>query len=150
MGRQLECPVSYLTQDHLRERYPLQSGQSNLLIDGSLLPTVELLSFVKELPPNTAYYAAEKLIVAHLDPEHLASYAQGEALALPRHELPHLPLLRVTRPADLFFHNDRALRDDFELLTNGRISAAPPESNRLIVRPISSLLSPVWTSRAAP
>ncbi|WP_420459941.1 putative sugar nucleotidyl transferase [Neolewinella sp.] len=131
-ARQLECPVSYLTQDYLRERYPFQSGQSNLLIDGSLLPTVELLSFVRELPLNTIYYAADELMVAHLDPEQLATYARDETLALPRHELPHLPLLRITRPADLFLHNDRALRDDFDLVTNGRISAALPKSNRLI------------------
>ena len=131
-ARQLECPVSYLTQDYLRERYPLQTGPTNVLIDGSLLPTVELLSFVKELPVNATYYSGEELMVAHLDREQLSAYVRQEPLATVRHNFPHLPLQRITRPADLFLHNEHALRDDFELLTNGRTSAALPQSNRPI------------------
>ena len=131
-ARQLECPVSYLTQDYLRERYPLQSGPSNLLIDGSLLPTVELLSFVKGLPLNTACLEAEHLLVAHLDQQQLNAYIQDGTLPTAGQDFPHLPLQRLTRPADIFLLNDRALRDDFELLTNGRSSAPLPQSNRLI------------------
>ena len=131
-ARQLECPVSYLTQDYLRERYPLQSGPSNFLIDGSLLPNVALLSFVKGLPLNSACFGAEGLLVAHLDQQQLSAYVQHGRLPTAGQDFPHLPLQRLTRPADIFSLNDRALRDDYELLTNGRTSATLPESNQLI------------------
>ena len=131
-ARQLGGTVSYLTQDYLAPGYPLVVSEMNVLIDGSLLPTLELLSFVRELPANTAYYEGDELLLAKVDAASLTAFSRSEDLAVVRRAFPHLPLQRITRPADLFLGNDRALRDDFELLTNGRTSAPLPLSNRLI------------------
>ncbi|CAH1002137.1 hypothetical protein LEM8419_03054 [Neolewinella maritima] len=131
-SRHLQAPVSYLTQDYLSSIFPLESGPANLLIDGSLLPTVELLSLLQNIPLHTAYYEGDQLLLGHLDQDDLDALRQQQTLKARRKDMPNLPLLRIQRPADIFLHNERALREDFELITSGRTSAPLPDTNQLI------------------
>lgn len=138
-------PVSFLPQDYLRPLFPVTVGEDNLLIDATVLPSVELISFVRTINNDTAFFQDDKLVVARLTGESMNRLAAGtkfnrETLALTAKKLvtqslPHLPYLSIHHPADLFTHNDRALREDFELCVAGRTSSLLSATNRLIGPP---------------
>ena len=131
-AQRMAAPVSYLTQDYLTDRYPLTVGEDNLLIDASLLPSVALVSFVKDLPGGAVYTQDSQVVVARLDAASLRRYVTDGTLPNGTGELPHLPLSRLQHPSDVFALNDRELRVDFELLAVGRQSEALSATNRLI------------------
>ena len=125
--------VSVLTQDYLQPDYPLSITDDNLFIDGSLRPSVELVSFARQAKLNTAYVEGGEPLVMRLDQNHAERFvAAADLTGIARTEMPHLPLLRVRRPADLFLHNAEALRSDFEVITAGRTSAPLSATNTLI------------------
>ncbi|WP_116127454.1 putative sugar nucleotidyl transferase [Lewinella sp. IMCC34183] len=132
--RRTDSEVAVLTQDYLQPDFPLAAGDDNLFVDGSLRPTVELLSLLPQLEPNSGYTLSGELVLLRAD-RSTAGHFISEGTA-PDHcttePLPHLPLLRFTRPADLFLNNDRALREDFELLTAGRTSTEVSATNTII------------------
>jgi len=142
--RQLEASVSVLTQDYLAAFFPTRLEGYNLLINAAVLPTPGFLSLVKALQPGEAYHLAGELIAANFTAAMVADFAREQGLAIPpshssstreevkKLELPDLPLLRVEHPSDLFVQNDRASREDFALLTAGRTSQPPSETNTII------------------
>lgn len=134
--RHLGMPVSYLTQDYLADLYPLRVQDHNLLVNGSVLPTAEIIALVLDLAPGQAYLQNGALIAACLDQAAVRSLAEDQDFgAIQAFDLGDQPLLRITRPADIFRMNDTAIREDFLLLTAGRTSAPLPPSNALIGSP---------------
>src|SRR2546422_312344 len=45
----LKAKVSFLTQDYLSEKFPLNTGADNLLINGKILPDRKLVENIKKL-----------------------------------------------------------------------------------------------------
>ena len=132
-ARRLGGAVSYLTENYLAPLYPLVTSERNVLLNGAFLPTVPLLSFLRELAVNTAYFHEGELIAAELNAAAVQRYATDGSLdGIEVKDLPHLPLFEVRHPADLFTQNGRALTDDFEVLVAGNESAPLPPSNLLI------------------
>lgn len=141
--RRLGATVSMLTQDYLSGFFPTKLEEQNLLVNGSVLPTPELLDFILEVPTGTAYYREGELVVARFSAEAVIAFASAHKLAVPqggdgpgqeitKRQLPDLPLFRITHPSDLFTQNDRAVREDFALLTAGRTSQPVSETNTVI------------------
>lgn len=134
-----ERPLTFHTQDYLRAHFPLSLSERNLFVDGSLLPTLALLSFLNVVDPNTAYYQDGELLVAFLDRNLAEDFSpESPASGIARREFPRLPLFRISRPADIFTQNARALREDFELLTLGRTST-PLSTTNLLIGPADQL-----------
>ena len=132
----LRMTASFLTQDYLQELFPLAVADHNFLINGSVLPTAEIVALIMDLAPGEAYLSDGELIAAYLDRAALTALAEDRDFdELKAYELGDQPLLRLRRPADIFTLNDAALREDFALLTAGRTSAALPASNTLIGPP---------------
>lgn len=129
----LRMPVSFLTQTYLQELFPLAYGAQNLLINGSILPTPEVVALVLDLAIGEAYIKDGELIAACLDEAALKALAQDKGFdELAAFDLGDQPLLRISRPADVFGMNDVAIREDFALLTAGRTSAEPSPTNTII------------------
>ncbi|MEL6141538.1 MAG: putative sugar nucleotidyl transferase, partial [Bacteroidota bacterium] len=53
--RRLRVSASFLTQDYLQPLFPLEYGENNLLINGSLLPAPELIVRFRSLETGEAY-----------------------------------------------------------------------------------------------
>lgn len=131
--RYLGLPVSWLTQDYLSEKYPLEFGEENLLINASILPTPSLVRLLQKMDTNQAFLYGEELVAASLSGEQMEELINDEDFGnLNGHDLEDMPLLRISRPHDLFTNNARAIELDFQLLTGGRESAELPKSNTLI------------------
>ena len=132
-ARQQPRPVTLHTQDYLQSRFPYALYDRNVFLDGSILPTVELVSLLDELDINTAYYSGGHLVLAYLDREASERFRPESApVGVNRKDLPHIPLCRISHPADIFTLNGQAIREDFESLTVGRESKPLSPTNLLI------------------
>ncbi|MCB0636475.1 MAG: GlmU family protein [Lewinella sp.] len=131
--RHLGLPVSFLTQDYLAEKFPMEYGDSNLLINGSALPTSQLVRLITQMSENQAFLLDGELIAAKLSGEQVEQLVNDEDFGeLAGIDLHDTEMLKINRLPDIFQHNDAAIRSDFALLTKGRKSEPLPSSNRLI------------------
>lgn len=129
----LRMPVSFLTQSYLQELFPLAYGEQNLLINGSIMPTPDVVALILALSPGEAYIKEGELLAACLNRDAVKALADDQDFdELSAFELGDQPLLRISRPADIFGMNDVAIREDFVLLTAGRTSAEPSATNTII------------------
>jgi len=131
--RHLDMPASFMTQDYLTDLFPLVVADRNLLINGDVLPTPELLDLARKLTPGQACRQNEELIIACLERDAVDALASGAELAeLETFELEDESLRRIKHPADIFALNGTAIRNDFALLTAGRTSAELSPTNTII------------------
>jgi len=119
--KHLGSTPSYLTRDYLSGKYPMVSGEDNLLINGSLLPQQEVVGALKNLPPGGALKKGDALLgirtgqvdaaVFEVEPwMGQAEEFEGEASL-------------VDYPWKVFRLNGQEIEADFDLLTAGRTSA---------------------------
>lgn len=132
-AQHLRMPASFLTQDYLQPLFPLEYGDNNLLINGSILPTPGIVALVLDLSPGKAYLQNGELIAACLDRASVKALVEDKDFGdVEAFDLGDQPLLSINRPADIFTLNDVALREDFSLLTTGRTSEAISPTNTVI------------------
>lgn len=125
--RRLGLTTTTITEEHLEEKYPMVEMEENVMINASFLPTKELIGQVKELSNNQAIFQGEEVI---------AFYTSGsqEEVDFDAYEQIDFEgeLLRVNNTWDIFSLNDKAIQQDFELLTEGRKSQPIPEGTQYI------------------
>ena len=120
--------TSTITESYLAKKFPIKQGKQNILINGSVCPTPEMVEAVKRLKINETLNTEEYIIAINVGED-----ISGEANlgAEKRHSFvgEHIKLKYTY---DIFTYNDKAIRDDFILLTKGRKSAKLSESNNVI------------------
>lgn len=120
--KQLGYTTSTLTEDYLEEKYPMVEMEQNIMINASFLPTKLLIKQIKELKDNQAIFKNEDVIAFYTtesqDEVDFKKYKQIEYTA---------EVFQIKNTWDLFSLNDKAIRDDFELITKGRKSQPIPE-----------------------
>jgi len=131
--RWLGWPVSYITEDYLAEKYPIDYGKENYLVNASALPSSQLCRLIRQMDFNEALLQGDQLIAAKLDERQLERLVQDKDIEhLQSTDLDDTEYLKINGPWDLFRLNDQALRDDFELVTRGRTSQPLSDTNRVI------------------
>jgi UDP-N-acetylglucosamine diphosphorylase/glucosamine-1-phosphate N-acetyltransferase len=131
--RQLNGSVSYITQDYLSEKYPIDIAEDNFVVNGAVLPNDALCQLIETLNNNEALTKDGELIAARLDRlqfQRLMSDSDIEELA--GFELENVKYTTLNHVWDLFKFNDVALKEDFNLVTAGRKSAPLSNSNRVV------------------
>ncbi len=129
--RFLQSGISWFTQPYLSGKFPAEYGDSNLMINGSVLPDDQLLEKIHSLKLGQALYAEEKLIAVKLDRQAAESFDPGKNADAQIIEYGE-GLLSVEFPWDIFGQNGEALQADFELLTQGRNSEKISKTNTLL------------------
>lgn len=131
--RWMDGKASYITEDYLSEKYPLDVSGDNLLINSSVLPSEQLCRLLRNMEFGEAYLYQEELIAARLDEEQLHKLI-GEEDIESLHALPlqGIELLKLNQLTDFFKLHAQALESDFHLITAGRKSQPLSSSNRLI------------------
>ncbi len=124
----LGSETSSLTQDYLAEKYPLKAADDNLLIDGSILPNKDLVDDLLGLHPNE-YLEGEGLVIGMRIKGDLPENLDVSGMS-PIHT--NTGYVRVKDTWDIFSKNDQAIRDDFQLLTEGRKSAPVSQTNFIL------------------
>ena len=131
--RWLGMKAAYITQDYLAEKYPIDQGEVNYIINGSVLPSPQLVHLIQQMDFNEAYLRGDELVVAKLDEEQIEKLVSDDDIGdLKGYDLEGTDYLKIDHLWDIFRLNDKAIASDFELLTKGRTSQALSSSNLLI------------------
>lgn len=129
----LKGEASFITQDYLSDKFPIRIASDNFVINGSVLPNSSLCRLIEQLEFNEALLKDGELIAARLDERQFDNLmGDNDIEELIGFELEDTPMLRISNLWDLFVLNDVAIRSDFELLTEGRVSQPLSASNQVI------------------
>jgi UDP-N-acetylglucosamine diphosphorylase/glucosamine-1-phosphate N-acetyltransferase len=120
--RQLGTATTTITEDYLEDKYPMVEMDQNIMINASVLPSVDLIDKVKELRENEAIFKNDEVIAFFAKKEQdtvdFDLYTQIEC--------PN-KVLQIKNLWDLFSLNDQAIQSDFDLITEGRKSQPIPQ-----------------------
>jgi len=134
--------VSFITQDYLANKFPIEYGDENIVINGSVMPSDRLCRLIRQMEFNDAYLQGEELIVAKLDREQLEKLIHDEDIdQLNVYDIEDTPFLKINHLWDIFLLNGDALTEDFQLLTQDQESALLSETNRVIGDPKNIFLA---------
>ncbi len=127
----LNTSVSFNTQEYLSKKYPTVISHENVLINGSILPTIELVNQINGLSVNQ--------ILKKGDIE-IAFRTNGDSISITDSSNYHivetqLEFLRIENTWDIFKHNPQAIIDDFSLLTTDRATSKISDTNSIIGDP---------------
>ncbi|MTG98977.1 MULTISPECIES: GlmU family protein [Myroides] len=116
-----------ITEDYLADKYPMVEVENNIMINAAYLPNEVIVEMIKNLEPKQAIVLEEDII---------AFYTQDSQEDVDFDEYEIIPfesdLLKIEHKWDIFLKNDEAIRADFELLTEDRISEVIPKSVNVI------------------
>lgn len=121
----------YLTEDYLQQKYPFSSGQSNILINGSVCPDEELAEAIDRLTEGDALIAGHILIAARLDEPATKGFDINNIDGYKKTEYTR-SILKISYPEDIFSHNHQEIIKDFGILTKGRSSASLSGTNTIL------------------
>ena len=123
----LNAPCSFLTEEYLREKFPIKIETQNVVINGCFLPNKTLVDAIKSLRLGEALMLSDEVLAySTIDPKE--SFALGDYKQIPF----NAAVFSVKNTWDIFSKNGEALQADFDLLTDGRKSAPISETNHLI------------------
>lgn len=124
--------ASYITQDYLSEKFPIDIRQDNFLINGTVLPSEHLCKLIRQMDINEAYLKEGELVAARLDAEQFDNLLNDKEIEdLEGIDLQDTPFTKINFIWDIFRLNDEALKSDFELLTKGQKSAPISATNQV-------------------
>ncbi len=132
--RYLEASASYITQEHLQEKYPIRIESENLVVNAGFLPTEALCRRIAQLDFSEALLRNGELVATRLDAAQFESLIEEEEVReLQGIELEDdVPAVSVQRLWELTRYNGAAIEADFRWVTRDRESEPLPPSNRLI------------------
>lgn len=125
--KHLGYTTTTLTEEYLMAKFPMVEMEENVMINASFLPTEVLAEMVMALEPNQAIFQDEEVIAFY-------SHEDQEEVDFDTYDIIDYneDCLRIENPWDIFKKNDAAIREDFELLTEGRTSQPIPSSVNVI------------------
>ena len=124
-------PFSYFTRDYLQEKYPLVSGDENILINSSVTPNPALIEEILNLGIGEVLVKENLMIAGCLDRPALEIFTgevpEGYSIKQVLSEFVH-----ISRLWHIFRLNGNEVRSDFALLTSERTSQPVSSTNNLI------------------
>lgn len=111
-----------LTEEYLEEKYPMVEMEENVMLNASFLPSQDLVEVIQNLKQNQAVFQNEEVIAFFTTEEQeevdFENYEQIEF---------ETELIQIKNTWDIFSFNDKAIKEDFDLITEGRKSQPIPE-----------------------
>lgn len=129
--RVLNTTTSTLTEDYLGEKFPIVKGNNNILINGSISPSSELLKLIGTLKANQALVSKDSIVALHVSGDDLEKIGEGDTEGIEEIMI-DIPLLKLNYPWDIVSGSQAAIEYDYELLTNGRKSMPIPPHVRVV------------------
>ena len=123
----LGSTTTTVTEEYLMEKFPMVEMEENVMINASFLPNATLVEWIQNLNPKQAIVFEDEIVAFYSqDTQEEVDFDQYELLSF------ESELIRIANTWDIFAKNDRAIRDDFELLTADRTSQPIPKSVNVI------------------
>jgi UDP-N-acetylglucosamine diphosphorylase/glucosamine-1-phosphate N-acetyltransferase len=129
----LKAKTSTLTEDYLSKKYPVVTSKGTVLINGSILPTSELVKKIKRLNENESLVDGDVVIAQHINTEQLETTVEQDNEKINPIKLRD-KYIKINFAWDIFFKNGHAIEDDFPLATRGKSSLRPNSTNTVIGR----------------
>lgn len=123
----LGSTTTSVTEEYLMDKFPMVEMEENVMINASFLPNATLVDLIQNLKAKQAIVFEEEIVAFYTqDTQEEVDFDQYELLSFENE------LVRIANTWDIFAKNDRAIRDDFELLTMDRTSQPIPKSVNVI------------------
>ncbi len=126
--KHLETQTWFLTKNYLSKKYKLKIEAENLLVNGSVCPSLPLLSKIVELKRGEGLYHGDTLLACLLADADVPDY--DEKIAVKKQF--EGSFTHINKLWKIFLENDKELRADFTLLADGRTSQNLSNTNTLI------------------
>lgn len=125
----LGLTTTTVTEEYLEEKFPMVEMEENVLLNASFLPTKPLVEMVENLSENEAIFKGEDVIAFYTsDTQEEVDFSTYKQIEFEDE------ILQVKNTWDIFSLNDKAIRADFDLITEGRKSAEIPETVNCVNR----------------
>ncbi len=119
--RMLNCTASYMTEEYLQKKYPCSLENENILLNGSVVPTKDIIEKISALKTRSILVKDNVIIAARLNKsdaenfnsEDIEKYSTIEYLE---------DIIRIKDTHNIFTYNQDCLMQDYEMLTEGRES----------------------------
>ena len=125
--KRLNAQTSTFTEKYLSAKFPCVESQVNVLINGGVCPTKQLVEQVSKLKPGEQLVKNGKLLAACSN-DSLADFDFANICGVELNE----DVTTVEHPWDIFSKNGNELKEDFTLLTDSRTSASLSDSVTVI------------------
>lgn len=119
--------TSTITEDYLSAKYPTEQSEEMMLINGSICPTPKLLKAIRGLKVGQALVCQGNVVAMYKTKAQFLSEEDSTQEIEVEYDF-----IKINNTWDIFVLNDKALREDFELLTQNRKSAPLSSTNRVV------------------
>ena len=123
----LHSTITSITEDYLSDKFPMVEFEENIFINASFLPNPELVKLISNLKPNESINSGDNLIAFYSNQSQeeidLDSFTKIDFTT---------SLMQITCLTDIFKINSLAIKADYDLITNKRISSKISSTNNLI------------------
>ncbi len=127
--KHLGLTTTTITEEYLEEKFPMVEMEENVMLNASFLPTKPLIEMVQNLTQNQAIFKGEDVIAFYtVDTQDEVDFSSYEQIEFEDE------LIQIKNTWDIFSLNDKAIRADFDLITEGRTSAPIPETVNCVNR----------------
>lgn len=122
--------VSYITENYLSKKFPLNHTTDNIYIAGNVIGTLKLWEQIKNLKNNQKLVNNNQLIAFRTSDKHDSI----ESIANQRSEIQNLQseIFCINFPYHIFYYNDYAIKEDFKLITSNRQSEKLSTTNTIV------------------
>lgn len=119
----LGSTTTTLTEEYLSDKFPMVEMEENVMINASFLANAILAEMVSNLEINQAIFKGEDVIAFY-------TYENQQEVDFETYEIIEFEgdCIRIEHTYDIFSKNAAAIKEDFELLTEGRKSQPIPKS----------------------
>lgn len=127
----LGAKTSTLTENYLSAKYPILKEDSNILINGAVCPSPELIAEIHELKPNQTLVTEDTIVALNINAEDLDESGDMDISGIEEIES-KVEVLKINEVWEIFSKNGMAIKKDFEMLTRGRKSQKLSNTNHVI------------------
>jgi len=121
--KHLGITTTTITEDYLEEKFPMVEMDTNIMLNASFVPNSNLVALVKNLKENEAIFKDDEVVAFYtLNTQENVDF--GTYDITPYND----GLLQIKNTWDIFSLNEKALIEDYALLTEGRKSEPIPST----------------------
>jgi UDP-N-acetylglucosamine diphosphorylase/glucosamine-1-phosphate N-acetyltransferase len=119
--------ITTLTEEYLEDKFPMVEMEQNIMINASFLPNELLVEKITELTNNQVIITGDEIIAFYTnDTQDEVDFDTYEIIEF------NDEVLQIKNTWDLFSLNEKALKADFDLITEGRTSQPIPKGVNVI------------------
>ena len=119
----LGSTTTTLTEEYLSTKFPMVEMEQNVMINASFCPNPVLAEMVKNLEPNQVIYKDDEVVAFFTeDSQDEVDFDTYDVIDYDQ------DCLIIENTWDIFQKNDLAIREDFDLITENRMSQPIPRS----------------------